>query len=406
MNDIKYFIKYFCNIVFLLLTMTYSYSQEVVGLKDPYFTPLFLEQGLYRESDINKKDFKMQNTTFDYFDGSKWISSIGCAYDNGYGNFILPPKYKGSLIFHFSGFEQFLSIKLSKKLELDDTIKFTILYRGNDIKKNALRMSLEYSLYDYKPGFSSTFYFNIYTSKRKDIFYMLLAVNQNVTLYTDKINNFIKPFPERYTNIYYGILDNDTILASDSCWFIVNINYVVKDKKQIGNDWLFIQPKTNFGFLDIYIPPNELDDYREYFFDCQANIKEESTRIDEISEFNKIFPLDKEFILSNLLFKKQDTIPIEVNFSQLDSLCLYLKDTKRRLEIHGYTDDSGEREFNDKLSLSRARWVKSYLESCGVPSLKIVVIGHGEEKPLYPNTTEENRKRNRRVEIVIIENDE
>ena len=38
----------------------------------------------------------------------------------------------------------------------------------------------------------------------------------------------------------------------------------------------------------------------------------------------------------------------------------------------------------------------------GVPPEKISIVGHSEYKPIAPNDTEENRAKNRRVDIVVI----
>jgi outer membrane protein OmpA-like peptidoglycan-associated protein len=71
------------------------------------------------------------------------------------------------------------------------------------------------------------------------------------------------------------------------------------------------------------------------------------------------------------------------------------------LAIEGYTDDIGGIPYNLKLSMNRAKSVSEWLEQQGVEPTRIKPVGFGKARPRYPNTNEENRARNRRVEIVI-----
>ena len=72
------------------------------------------------------------------------------------------------------------------------------------------------------------------------------------------------------------------------------------------------------------------------------------------------------------------------------------------LKIVGHTDGDGTNEYNKVLSERRAASVKDFLISKGIDEKRLVVSGMGEEQPLYPNTTDLQKKWNRRVEIYII----
>ncbi|MHB8730340.1 MAG: OmpA family protein [bacterium] len=71
------------------------------------------------------------------------------------------------------------------------------------------------------------------------------------------------------------------------------------------------------------------------------------------------------------------------------------------LLIEGYTDDQGAQEYNLKLSTERAQAVAAWLRAHGVSATLLQTHGYGKLKPRYPNTNDDNRARNRRVEIVI-----
>jgi outer membrane protein OmpA-like peptidoglycan-associated protein len=73
-----------------------------------------------------------------------------------------------------------------------------------------------------------------------------------------------------------------------------------------------------------------------------------------------------------------------------------------RLEILGYTDIVGTPEYNRTLSWWRARTVKEWLISSKfAKEADVRIEGHGASFPVATNDTEDGRKKNRRVEIVI-----
>ncbi len=72
-----------------------------------------------------------------------------------------------------------------------------------------------------------------------------------------------------------------------------------------------------------------------------------------------------------------------------------------KLEIRGHTDDQGSDEYNLNLSRQRAETVAGALMEMGIERRRLTVEGFGESRPVVPNSSEENRKRNRRTEFVI-----
>jgi len=70
------------------------------------------------------------------------------------------------------------------------------------------------------------------------------------------------------------------------------------------------------------------------------------------------------------------------------------------IEINGHTDDVGKKEYNQQLSLKRADALGLFLTQNGVKNT-IITKGLGASNPIYPNITSENRKKNRRIELFI-----
>ena len=91
----------------------------------------------------------------------------------------------------------------------------------------------------------------------------------------------------------------------------------------------------------------------------------------------------------------------EESVKQLQHVVTLMKDnTDLVLEVQGHTDDQGSDDYNLKLSQQRAETVVTYLRLFGIDTSRLVPRGYGESQPLLPNTTEEGRAKNRRVELV------
>ncbi|HMB31463.1 MAG TPA: OmpA family protein [Desulfohalobiaceae bacterium] len=69
------------------------------------------------------------------------------------------------------------------------------------------------------------------------------------------------------------------------------------------------------------------------------------------------------------------------------------------VEIQGYADIIGTKEYNQKLSLQRAKAVRDYLINKGVSKKRLEVEGFGYSRPRAPSDTEKGRSLNRRVEF-------
>lgn len=85
---------------------------------------------------------------------------------------------------------------------------------------------------------------------------------------------------------------------------------------------------------------------------------------------------------------------------------LFSRKKDQSINIRGFTDDSqpgATSRFRDNWELSslRAVSVLRYFLKAGIDSRRLTATGLGELEPLFPNTTDENRARNRRVEFML-----
>jgi OOP family OmpA-OmpF porin len=71
--------------------------------------------------------------------------------------------------------------------------------------------------------------------------------------------------------------------------------------------------------------------------------------------------------------------------------------------LAGYTDSSGDPEYNLKLSRMRTQYVKNYIleQQTLIDPDRIILFWYGDANPVAPNDTDEGRSKNRRVEIAI-----
>ncbi|MBI4947218.1 MAG: OmpA family protein [Bacteroidetes bacterium] len=88
----------------------------------------------------------------------------------------------------------------------------------------------------------------------------------------------------------------------------------------------------------------------------------------------------------------------------LDQLTdLMKKNPTWRLKLSGHTDNVSSLKFNMELSKKRVESVKKYLVSKGISEQRVILKWYGPNKPIAPNTTEEGKQKNRRVEFLIIQ---
>jgi outer membrane protein OmpA-like peptidoglycan-associated protein len=74
-----------------------------------------------------------------------------------------------------------------------------------------------------------------------------------------------------------------------------------------------------------------------------------------------------------------------------------------KLEIDCHTDNQGLASSNQNLSQQRAEAMVNYLVINGVSRFRITAKGFGGTRPVAPNYQEADRKLNRRIDFIILE---
>lgn len=91
------------------------------------------------------------------------------------------------------------------------------------------------------------------------------------------------------------------------------------------------------------------------------------------------------------------------NIQDLAKTLQKYKDTE--ILIEGHTDDTGPRDYNQRLSERRAAAVANFAKQQGVDPSRFTVVGYGPDRPAVEGTTPQARQANRRVEMAIFANE-
>jgi outer membrane beta-barrel protein len=107
--------------------------------------------------------------------------------------------------------------------------------------------------------------------------------------------------------------------------------------------------------------------------------------------------------LQNINFETGKSAILADSYPALDVVgAVLVKWPEVRMEVGGHTDSRGSAELNQSLSEKRAQSVVDYLVGrFPIKRDMFTVKGYGESKPLVPNTDALNMAKNRRVELVV-----
>lgn len=171
-----------------------------------------------------------------------------------------------------------------------------------------------------------------------------------------------------------------------------------------GGQVLFADPRVTVARLDdkdrsVWIKIYSQENYIEVTA-IEEKAFQSSIRPPEASAMKTA--LDKEGRIAlyvnfdfNKATLKPDAAPVVAQVVKL------MKDNPTlKLEVGGYTDNVGSRDYNVRLSGSRAAAVVAAVVAQGVAAGRLSAAGYGPDKPIADNGTDEGRAKNRRVELI------
>jgi outer membrane protein OmpA-like peptidoglycan-associated protein len=111
---------------------------------------------------------------------------------------------------------------------------------------------------------------------------------------------------------------------------------------------------------------------------------------------------DSLIVLNEVLFAVNSYKLKAELYPKLDSIVMFLENNpSTRIEISGHTDSTGKEPHNLRLSENRADAVAEYVVDKGIETSRVTFNGYGSSRPIAGNDTEQGRRKNRRVEILI-----
>lgn len=248
-------------------------------------------------------------------------------------------------------------------------------------------------------------------------------------IYTSSINiknqDFKIGFPgvsNRFENFAIDYKGDFYINDSNAYYFILGSDdgskLFIDEKLVIDNDYqhalVFKSGKLNLskGFHKIEVQYFQGPRYNVALILQYRKIDEKKFQVFDLSLLYPITVIEKD---SSIDISIGDEILFEFNSYELNEVAQHALEEIKRLiidktkiksiSIEGHTDDIGSEEYNMKLSINRANSVKEYLANIGVSPEIIATKGCGEMKPKVLNIDDESRKKNRRIEILLIKMD-
>jgi outer membrane protein OmpA-like peptidoglycan-associated protein len=108
--------------------------------------------------------------------------------------------------------------------------------------------------------------------------------------------------------------------------------------------------------------------------------------------------------LGDVLFESGQTQLLEEAMASLvEVVDLLQSEPEKNIRIEGHTDSTGDAETNLQISEKRAKSVLDALVSLGVDQNRFAYAGMGEDFPIASNETEDGRRQNRRVDVILLD---
>ncbi len=179
-----------------------------------------------------------------------------------------------------------------------------------------------------------------------------------------------------------NLADNQIIQKVQSDSILGNYLIVLTEGKEYGlfaESEGFLYASKNFNLTDSLLKPVEVN-----------------LELERIQVGSKI-------VLNNIFFETNSFQLTARSITELEKVFKVLTDERiLKVEIAGYTDNAGSKEYNLQLSKKRAKSVFDYLIENGILPSRMISVGRGATNFLNENISEEEKAQNRRIVFAII----
>ncbi len=180
---------------------------------------------------------------------------------------------------------------------------------------------------------------------------------------------------------------------------VFNVTRNEKTKRQVKDGKITLELRDG----EVYEISTSAQGYS--FFNAELDLTKEEPVKEVKAELKSV--KNQSIVLNNITFEVNSYNLGAQSYEELDKLVTYLLENQDyRVEVAAHTDDVGGEDFNLTLSNLRANSVLEYLQDHAIAVDRLMAQGYGESVPLFPNDTETNRAKNRRVEFKILSESE
>lgn len=199
---------------------------------------------------------------------------------------------------------------------------------------------------------------------------------------------------------------DDKTEAELSAKFTIRASLAKKDyigTSKPGTDYTFLLTRADTLDVIVNVPGyTEAEEVMVVTCDTCANYGY-AVRMEKADTIFRNLQTGQAIQLDKVFFDQSSYHLRSESFEQLDKLLRTLQTTPAlRIEIAGHTDNVGDRRLNQLLSEQRAKVIANYLVTKGIPDTRLRANGYGGTRPAAPNDVEENKRKNRRVEFVVL----
>jgi outer membrane protein OmpA-like peptidoglycan-associated protein len=244
--------------------------------------------------------------------------------------------------------------------------------------------------------------------------YVRLLEAHSVTVTVKQLGAYFseEPFKVGMTFIEDGLVDSTYSkgIAGTTNWILIRGDYRAR-----GGEKYIIIGNFRTKMKDDFVKKKKWDlfEFKEaYYYIDDISLRKVLTPKDttapgkakkeKVQQYPEEFKAGERIVIENLYFEEGSDKLLNNSYKALEILVNALNQHPfMEVEIVGYSDNSGNEAVSRKLSKARAKAVYDYLKSQEVIN-PMVYKGMGPAQPIAPNDTEENKAKNRRVELVII----
>lgn len=263
--------------------------------------------------------------------------------------------------------------------EAEEVVDFSSIGIPNFSIKVPFKVSYQYVGDEGNLAIIKAYYTSLYGFDKENVYKMkipyapkLYCANVEMTLYWDKQLGYTVKFSDVYTI------------------FLVLIN---------GSRWKFTgSTEGNMNVVRKWDEQKKDQIIQSITSDLPADLKDKI----QLKKTEKGILINLGEIFFD--FNKYDIKKSEIEKLKFIASILIKYFSGYQVVVEGYTDNVGSEQYNLELSTKRAKTIYDFLLSMNAINPQTAYyVGYGEANPVAPNDTEENRAKNRRVQILIID---